>query len=134
MKKIYISILTLLLIPANFLKSVSCDSIKMTLSLTKNKNRWGADIINKNLAECITILKNLSEFQKKRALTIEELNIAYYAFVYIFTTLHEDYSGKITITMNDKDNLNLPFSLEIFMNLFLNILKDQENLDSSESE
>lgn len=125
MKKFYISILSLLLLSTNLVKPESCNSVKMSLVLNKNKEQWGTDILNKDLNEYINALKKLAEIQKKRKLTIEELNFAYCAFIYIFTALHEDYAGKIVISVNDKDTLNLPFSVDILINLISSILQEQ---------
>ena len=125
MKKLYISIFSLLLVLTNFVKPESFNSVKMSLMLNKNKEQWGTDILNKDLNEYISALKKLAETQKKRKLTIEELNFAYCAFIYIFTVLHEDYTGKIIITVNDKDTLNLPFSVDILINLISSILQEQ---------
>lgn len=132
MKKQHISFLFLLITCISFLNYGSYDSIKMSLILNKNKEEWGNGIINKEVAEYIKTLKKLSEVQKKRKLTIEELNFAYYAFIHIFTELYENYSSKIIISINDKDNLNLPFSSDILINLISNILQEDNILEKNQ--
>lgn len=127
MKKNYIFLLISLITFFQFSETKSFNSIKMSLVLSKSKEQWGADIINKNFNECISILENLIETQKKRKLTIEEMNLAYYAFIYIFSTQYQDYSGKIVINIDDKKTLNLPFSSEILINLISTILEEQNN-------
>ncbi|MBI2344828.1 hypothetical protein HYV10_02015 [Candidatus Dependentiae bacterium] len=131
MKKFYLSIFLLLTATTSFIKAESYNTIKMSLILNKSKDTWAISELNQNLAEYIESLKKLSEIQKKRKLTIEELNYAYYAFIYIFTTLHEDYSGKIAISINDKDTLSLPFSTEILINLISSILQEEKSSEQS---
>ena len=127
MTKKYIALCISFISFFGFLEATSFNSLKMSLVLSKNKEQWGADIFNKNADECISILENLIETQKKRKLTIEEMNLAYYAFIYIFSTQYQDYSGKIIIALDDKKTLNLPFSSEILINLISSILEEQNN-------
>jgi hypothetical protein len=127
MKKNYILLLVSLITFFQFSEIKPFNSIKMSLVLGKNKDQWGTDIFNKGFSECESILENLIETQKKRKLTIEEMNLAYYAFIYIFSTQYQDYSGKIVISIDDKKTLNLPFSSEILINLISAILEEQNN-------
>ncbi len=125
MNKNYIFLLISLVSFFQTSENKAFNSIKMSLVLSKNKEQWGTDIVDKNLTEFISILENLIDTQKKRKLTIEEMNLAYYAFIYIFSTQYQDYSGKIVINIDDKKTLNLPFSSEILINLISTILEEQ---------
>ncbi len=125
MKKFYCIATVLIMSCFTFQKSQPFNSIRMSLSLNKNKDQWGSDIIDKNLAQYVSILEKLMDAQKKRKLTIEEMSLGYYAFMYIFSTQYIQYAGKVSITLDDKNTLNLPFSSEILMNLFTTILEAQ---------
>lgn len=127
MKKNYTLLFLSLVTFFQFSEIKSFNSIKMSLILGKNKEQWVIDVFNKNVNESLSILENLIETQKKRRLTIEEMNLAYYAFIYIFSTQHQDYSGKIVISIDDKKTLNLPFSSEVLINLISAILEEQNN-------
>lgn len=102
------------------------DSLKMSLSLQKSKQVWGSDLVNKNTSEFITILQNLTEAQKKRKLTLEELNLAYYALIYLFSTQYQNYTSKVVVSL-DNQTLNLPFSSELLINLITAIMEEENN-------
>ena len=73
MKKTYILLAGIIASFGFFCTSYSFESIKVCLSLTKNKDQWGSEILNKNMSELITLLQELIKKKKKRKLTLEEM-------------------------------------------------------------
>lgn len=95
----------------------SLSSIKMAFALKKNPKIWGADIVAKEIQECISYLKKLSKIQEKRDLTLEEITLGLQAAIYIFSSEYEQHSGQIHIIINEKEKIVLPFSSEALISL-----------------
>lgn len=127
MKKFYIPALLVFTAFNNTVKPEIYDSIKMSFFLTRKKDEWGSDLLSAKSTEALALLKELSEIQKIRNLTIEELQLAYYIFICIFSDIHKNYSTKVSITLNDKDTIRLPFSSEFLLNLMMKIIEEQES-------
>lgn len=118
MKQIYILLFCLVTSSLFFANNnTPLNSMKMTFSISKNPQSWGADIVEKDVQECINYLKQLSETQKKRKLTIEEITLALHAAIFILSGEYEYHSGQITIALNEKEKLVLPYSSEALINL-----------------
>jgi hypothetical protein len=118
MKRFYIILIALVTSSSFFAnKNNSLNSIKMTFSIAKNSQTWGADILDKDVQDCINYLKQLSEIQKKRTLTLEEITLGLHAAIFIISAEYEYHSGQIHITLNEKDKITFPFSSETLINL-----------------
>ena len=118
MKKLCLSLILICMFSSFFaVNNVPLSSIKMTFAISKNPQTWGSDIVEKDVQECINYLKQLTDTQKKRKLTLEEITLALHAAIYILSAEYEYHSGQIIITINDKEELTLPFSSETLINL-----------------
>jgi hypothetical protein len=118
MKKLYLFLVSMMTFSSFFAaNNTSLSSIKMTFAIAKNAQTWGSDIVEKDVQDCINYLKQLADVQKKRKLTLEEITLALHAAIYILSAEYEYHSGQITIAINEKEKLTLPFSSETLLNL-----------------
>jgi len=117
MNKIYIILFSIVSYSSFFANTTSLSSLKMTFSISKNSQVWGSDIVEKDVQDCINYLKQLSDIQKKRKLTLEEITLGLHATIFILSSEYEYHSGQINVVLNEKDKITFPFSSEVLMNL-----------------
>jgi hypothetical protein len=108
-------------------KDNSSPSIQISFFSTHGKPATNSDFEH-DYQYCMELLKNLSDIQKKRKLTLEEIIMALQIVVVLYNSNNNEHTKKIEILLYGKDKLILPYSSQIFE------LLTQQGSDTSESD
>jgi hypothetical protein len=71
-----------------------------------------------NAKSCIEILQDFAQQQENRELTVEEIMIALKIIIFLFLQETNDYSKSIVIQLKNGKKIELPYSQELFEQMF----------------
>lgn len=95
-------------------KEPSLQSMQVSFFSNALKNSSLASEDSSEVEYCVDVLKKISETQKKRRLTIEEMMMAIQVMFFLFEGSGVDHSRWIEILVNGKHKINVPYSSQVF--------------------
>lgn len=94
------------------------------LSFVSQQNNINPDEITPETLYCIEVLQNIAHIQEKRSLTLEEIIMTMKVLVYLHT--HDSPYQQDTIVLMGDKTICLPFSSQLFAEILLQNVEDEE--------
>jgi|GEM_PF-1351970 len=97
---------------AHCAKDTTAQTLQITFHASHGKQTAMSAESEQDFQYCVNILRKLSDVQKKRKLTVEEMLTALQVVFFLFGN-NEDDAKRIEILLNSRDLLVLPYSSQL---------------------